>query len=211
MGGKFIDRTGQVFGRLTVVARAGTNALKKTLWQCQCVCGAVLIVPSGSFVTGNTTSCGCYLKEKITKHGGYQKSSYHTWRAMMRRCYNLKDKDYRKYGAVGVTVCAEWQEYLNFEAAMGEPIGNQTLDRIDTYGNYTLENCRWASITTQNRNIRVRNTSKSGVIGVSQPYSGKWMAKITLGKKAFYSNVCNTIAEAATARKELEQLHWGHA
>lgn len=211
MGGKFIDRTGQVFKRLTVVARAGVNALKKTLWQCQCVCGAILIVPSGSLVTGNTTSCGCYLKKKITKHGGYQKSSYHTWRAMIRRCYNAKDKDYQRYGALGITVCAEWQEYLNFEAAMGEPVGTQTLDRIDTYGNYTFENCRWASPATQARNTKIRKTSKSGVTGVTQPYSGKWIAALHLGKKAFYSKVFCTVAEAATARKKLEQLHWGHA
>lgn len=203
---KFIDRAGQTFGRLTVAARIGINAHKQILWRCLCDCGKETTLPSGAFVTGNTTSCGCIAPN--FKHGSSKKSSYHTWRAMIRRCYNPKDKDYRKYGAVGITVCPEWREYLNFEAAMGEPVGEQTLDRIDPYGNYTWENCRWASITTQNRNLRIRTTSKSGVIGVSQVYNGKWMAKITSGNKAFYSHVCSTLAEAATARKELELAHW---
>jgi hypothetical protein len=128
---KFIDRTGQRFGRLLVVGEMGRDRLKKVLWQCQCDCGKTTVVTSGCLVTGNTTSCGCYLQEKITKHGGWKNASYNTWRAMLRRCYKQQDKDYPRYGGVGVTVCARWHEYLNFVADMGEPVGDETLDRID--------------------------------------------------------------------------------
>ena len=83
---KFRDRTGEVFGRLTVILYAGKNNLQKSLWLCRCECGNQVTVPSGSLVTGNTTSCGCYLKSIVTKHGGTGKGSYNTWRAMMRRC-----------------------------------------------------------------------------------------------------------------------------
>jgi hypothetical protein len=37
------------------------------------------------------------------------------------------------------------------------------------------------------------------------------MAKITVGKKSFYSKCFATLEEAAVARKELERLHWGTA
>lgn len=207
---KFIDRTGMRFGRLLVVEEAGRNELKKVLWKCVCDCGNTAVRTSGDLVTGNSVSCGCYLKEKITKHGGWQKSSYNTWRAMMRRCNNPKDKDYKRYGAAGVKVCPQWHDYLQFERDMGEPSGTETLDRIDPYGDYTPENCRWASLPTQARNVRIRKTNSAGVIGVHLR-GEKWYAEITAQKKKFYSKACATVEEAAKARKELERLHWGVA
>ncbi len=130
---------------------------------------------------------------------------------MMRRCYKPQDKDYPKYGGKGVTVCVRWHEYTNFAADMGEPVGDETLDRVNTYGNYEPGNCRWAGVKTQNRNIRVRENSKTGFIGVSKTIHGTFMAKITVNKKSFYSKCFATIKAAAAARKELERLHWGVA
>lgn len=205
---RLIDRTGERFGRLTVLARAGRNKLKKVLWNCQCDCGKTVAVVSGSLATGNTTSCGCLLKETITKHGGWNKSSYNTWRAMMRRCYNPRDKDFARYGAVGITVCPAWHDYATFAADMGEPVGDQTLDRKNPYGDYTQNNARWASLPTQARNTRVRKNSATGITGVHKR-GAKFMAEITVKKKKFYSKVFSTVEEAAAARKELERLYWG--
>jgi hypothetical protein len=205
---KLVDRTGQRFGKLTVVERAGRNNLKKVLWKCKCECGNFIDVVAGSLVTGNTESCGCILKEAITKHGGWKKSSYNTWRAMIRRCNNPKDKDYPRYGGKGVIVCPEWLDYATFAKDMGEPQGDETLDRINVYGNYEPSNCRWAGVKTQNRNIRIRANSKTGVTGVSI-VGNNFMAKITVGKKSYYSKCCKTLEEAAVARKELERIHWG--
>jgi hypothetical protein len=206
--GRFVNRVGQVFGRLRVIERAGTDQNKKVVWLCSCECGKELSVPSGSLVTGNTTSCGCYLKERITKHGGTGKGSYNTWRAMMRRCHNPKDKDYKRYGVMGITVAPEWHNYATFAEDMGEPEGAQTLDRINGYAGYSKSNCRWASPSTQARNIRVPKANKAGVTGVIKTYYGKWMSSITANKKRYYGPVRDTIAEAAADRKELERLHW---
>jgi hypothetical protein len=206
---KLIDRTGQVFGKLTALEQVGRDALKKVLWRCKCECGNETIVPSGSLATGNTTSCGCVVPN--LKHGGWKKSSYNTWRAMIRRCTVPTDKDYPRYGGRGVSVCPQWLEYVNFVADMGEPVGDETLDRIDAYGNYEPSNCRWAGVQTQNRNIRVRPDSTTKVTGVSKTGSGRFMAKITVGDKSHYSRVFPTVEEAAAARKELERLHWGVA
>lgn len=207
--GRFVDRTGQVFGRLRVLERAGTDQNLKVLWRCVCDCGKETVVPSGSLVTGNTTSCGCFLKEKTTKHGGSGKGSYNTWRAMIRRCTVPTDKDYKRWGAQGVKVCPEWMDYSRFAADMGEPQGNQTLDRINPYGDYTKENCRWADPTTQARNIRTKRTNLSGVTGVIYVYGNKWMASITANKKRYYGPVRDTVAEAALDRRDLEWKHWG--
>ena len=205
---KFIDRTGQRFGRLLVVKGAGRNNLKKVMWRCLCDCGKTTVITAGCLVTGNTTSCGCVVPN--FKHGGWQKSSYNTWRAMLRRCNNPNDKDYPRYGAVGVRVCPEWHDYLCFARDMGEPSGAQTLDRIDPYGNYEPGNCRWADLPTQARNIRVRKNSESGHVGVNRRGS-KWLAEITAQKKKYYAPLVCTLEEAVAARKELERLHWGAA
>lgn len=207
---KFIDRVGQKFGRLLVLEEAGRNRLKKVLWKCKCDCGNVVTRTGGALVTGGSVSCGCYLKEKITKHGGWKNASYNTWRAMMRRCYNQQDKDFPRYGGKGIAVCERWHDYTTFAKDMGEPNGDETLDRINTYGNYEPGNCRWAGIQTQNRNVRVRANSKTGVIGVSKTVSGTYMAKVTVKKRSFYSKCFQTLEEAVAARKELEQLHWGN-
>jgi len=202
---KLIDRTGQVFGKLTVLRQAGRDTLKKVLWRCKCECSEETVVVSGSLVTGNTTSCGC--DRGNYKHGGSGKGSYNTWRAMIRRCTIQTDKDYPRYGGAGVSVCPAWLGYNQFVADMGEPEGDETLDRINTYGNYEPYNCRWAGVKTQNRNTRLRVNSTTGYIGVSV-VGKKFLAKITVEKKSYYSKLCNTVEEAAAARKKLELRYW---
>ena len=68
------DITGQRFGMLTVMKRAGTNQHRKALWKCKCDCGRTTVVSSVDLVTGNTKSCGClgknYAKRNLMK-GGY--------------------------------------------------------------------------------------------------------------------------------------------
>lgn len=208
--GKYVDRVGHRYNRLLVVAAEGRSASKKFLWRCLCDCGREVVVDGCSLVTNNTQSCGCYLKERITKHGCYQKASYNTWRAMIRRCIKPEDKDFKRYGANGVKVCARWVDYLAFAQDMGEPSGDQTLDRIDPYGDYTPENCRWASMTVQARNIRLHSKNKTGATGVGM-HGGRWFARITSGRKAFKTRLFATFEEAVAARKELEQKHWGVA
>jgi hypothetical protein len=207
---KRVDRVGHRYGKLMVLSFAGRNALKKVLWNCVCNCGRNVVAVAGDLVTGNTQSCGCYFKEKVTKHGGSGKGSYNTWRAMMRRCYKPQDKDYKRYGATGISVCDRWHSYELFAEDMGEPAGAQTLDRVDPYGNYTPENCRWADLPTQARNVRVPKTSKTGVTGVLIQ-NKRYYAAITVQKKKFYSKCFTTLEEAAAARKELELKHWGAA
>ena len=206
---KFIDQTGKRFGRLLAQKHLGRTKNLKQLWGCLCDCGTYVEVTTQELNRGDTTSCGCYAKERITKHGGYKNSSYNTWRAMKRRCYNPKDKDFHKYGGVGIKVCARWLDYTTFVADMGEPQGDETLDRIDPYGDYTPENCRWASLPVQARNQRLSSKNKSGHVGVSNVYADKWMAKITVNKQSFYSKVFGSFEEAVAARKNLEQIYWG--
>lgn len=66
---------GDKFGRLTVIDLSGYRTFgvktkcKRKVWKCQCECGNFIDVVQNSFVTGNTSSCGCIKKELLSIRG----------------------------------------------------------------------------------------------------------------------------------------------
>ena len=52
------------FGRLTVQEARGINKYGAAIWLCLCHCGNEVIVTAAHLKSGNTSSCGCYRKEK---------------------------------------------------------------------------------------------------------------------------------------------------
>ncbi len=60
----------------------------------------------GSTTSRNQTTCqDCTLSEnKYYKH-----PLYAIWNGIVQRCYNQKRKDYKFYGAKGITMCDEWK------------------------------------------------------------------------------------------------------
>lgn len=160
--GKFIDLTGQRFGRLTVVKRVENNKHGHAKWLCQCECGKHIIVCGYSLKNNNTKSCGCFKKislyKKNYKHGHScrKKTSktYQVWEHMIRRCKNPNVKNYKNYGGRGIKVCEAWLKFENFLQDMGERPEGLSIDRIDNDGNYYKENCKWSTRKEQNRNKR---------------------------------------------------------
>lgn len=63
--GKFIDLTGQRFGRLVAVR---PNREKKYLrWECECDCGGTTITVGSKLTSGHTQSCGCLQRERTSE------------------------------------------------------------------------------------------------------------------------------------------------
>lgn len=62
-----IDETGNRYGRLLVLERAGNNADGKAQWKCRCTCGNLTIVVGNHLRTGNTRSCGCLELENLSQ------------------------------------------------------------------------------------------------------------------------------------------------
>ena len=79
---------------------------------------------------------------------------YRIWHNMKSRCTNVNKPDYKYYGAKGIKICEEWEDYLTFKqwAINNGYADNLTIDRIDSNGNYCPENCRWITIQKQQTN-----------------------------------------------------------
>lgn len=72
---------------------------------------------------------------------------------MKARCSNPNAPSYPRYGGAGIKVCERWKNsFSNFLEDMGERPDKTTIDRIDSEGDYTPENCKWSSIAEQQRN-----------------------------------------------------------
>jgi len=147
---KALDLTGQKYGRLTVLEKLLLrDKHKKVVWKCLCDCGKTTNVNTKNIRTGNTTSCGCYHKELITKHGMTNTQSFRIWSGMRTRCLNKNSENYAAYGGRGITICKKWNTFAGFYKDMGDPPKGLTLDRKNNDKGYSKVNCRWASAYTQ--------------------------------------------------------------
>ena len=75
---------------------------------------------------------------------------------MKRRCFNEEFDSFPDYGGRGITIQDDWHDFANFLRDMGERPEGTTLDRLDPNGDYTKENCRWA--TNRQQSLNKRNT-----------------------------------------------------
>lgn len=158
-----LDLTGHTYGRLTIVRFVGRTPRSKVLWEASCGCGNVVIVATGDVRGGQVQSCGCLQRDMLLRRNranekpakGLRQREYASWISAKRRCLDPTDKDYPRYGAVGITFAQAWVESFDaFYDHMGERPDGTTLDRIDNSKGYEPGNCRWATAKDQALNRR---------------------------------------------------------
>lgn len=153
------------FGRLRVLIPEGKTKRPDETYKpgktalCLCDCGALVAVRKHSLERGGTRSCGCLAREmasgKNYKHGKSWTAEHRAWVAARQRCNNPNDEKFERYGARGIKVCAEWDEFEQFFKDMGlRPSLDHSLERVDVNGNYCAENCIWATREVQQNNKR---------------------------------------------------------
>jgi hypothetical protein len=157
---------GERYGTRTVVEAAIRDDHDRRAARTVCDCGREQVVAIAQLV--RSQSCGC-ANPGWRNHGLCHHELFDVWKAMMARCYKPGSKDYRNYGARGITVWEPWHDVRRFiediEASIGpRPPGRYasgwaqwTLDRRDNSSGYFPGNVVWATKSEQARNIRPRS------------------------------------------------------
>jgi hypothetical protein len=130
---------------------------------------------------------------KNVRHSKSDSPEYYVWAAMKARCSNPKIPNYDDYGGRGITVCERWRGrngFTNFLADMGpRPSRRHSIDRYpDNDGNYEPSNCRWATRSQQNRNLRTNHllTFKGETKTITE-----WAEVIGVNKRTLMNRIIN--------------------
>ena len=151
-----LDLTGQQFDDWTVLEKDTVSNQGHSRWLCRCSCGIERVVLGNNLKRGKTSSCGHAARTADGLWAEYT-SEYDTWRQMLDRCENPRNRAYDDYGGRGIYVCQRWRvRFKNFLDDMGQrPISSYQLDREDNNGPYDLDNCRWVSAKVNSHNSTV--------------------------------------------------------
>lgn len=190
---------GQRFGKLKVIKLASIKK-QQQIWLCKCDCGNFTEVPTVYLTHGDTKSCGCWKKERMMKHGYSATKLYSVYQSIKQRCLNPKAQEYERYGGRGISICESWRnDFLAFRAwALSNGYKENeglTIDRINNDGDYSPDNCRWATRKQQADN---RSTNHYLRRGNEVHTIGQW-AKIlnvslnTVYRKAKRGELCEVL------------------
>ena len=215
MGKKKEILIGQKFGKLTILKELPSkNSKRRFLVKCEC--GREKEVALANLLNGTTRTCGNATCKMATKHGMARTHIYRVWQDMLRRCKKQKRGGaWYKYGKIGICVCEEWQDkekgftnFYNWSIKNGYkneklPSGRAkyTIDRIDGTKGYSPDNCRWVDYETQNCNLSMLSTNKSGYRGVSwSKRDKKWLCVISINNHSVRIGAYKTQKKAVEAR-----------
>ena len=159
MAKPLIDLTGKKIGHLEVLCLAENQIKKGRQWFVRCdVCKRVFIKTTSDMNRRDYTTRSCQLchNRRINQtHGETGTPLHDLWCGMRGRCHFPQHQKRGYY--FKISICDAWEN--SYEVFRDWAIKNGykqglTLDRINTYGNYEPNNCRFVGWKEQNRNRR---------------------------------------------------------
>lgn len=160
------DLANQVFGKLTAVKPDGKNKAGQYFWISKCECGAEHRCLGTSLLSGQTTRCKQCTKQRWLDQNYMRATSVGDltsawWSAKVVKRANGHNNSHflkgrKKTYKLTITMEQAWQLFEKQEyrcALSGLPLsfpkdrnphgGTASLDRINSDGNYTLDNVQW--------------------------------------------------------------------
>lgn len=228
--GKFVDLTGQKFGRLIVEYRAddyiSKNGRHRVRWHCRCDCGEECEVIADNLLRGHTLSCGCFCKEqtsnshiksncyidngeyivaKINGEVEFLLDSNDKW-ALDDYCWCITNDGYlRAY------IRGENKFIFLHRLIMNCNDKNCDIDHIN--GNpldNRKSNLRIVTRSQNNMNRKTQSNNTSGISGVCfNNHAKKWQAQIKINNINIYLGSFDNFSDAVSARKAAEEKYFG--
>lgn len=230
---KKLDLTGQKYGRLTVIEedfeaekQAAIEGRKRRVrWKCVCDCGKATTVSTDDLRSGNTISCGCYIKEFIgnlnKKYNDYDLTGEYgigydsngrsftfdieDYDLIKDYCWLIHNSTPDRYNPKYYAVANVWKDPNRRGIRMHRLImgvlddSEAIIDHIDGNGcNNRKSNLRICTRMENQWNVKPREGTLSRYKGVAND-KGKWGAKITKDKKTYNLGRFDTEAAAAEA------------
>lgn len=199
------DLTGQKFGRLTAIERTGEKKGTNFVWLCRCECGREVRIPGSSLLSGNTRSCGC-LQDEMKRSGFHDIAGQRFGRLVA-----VEPMEKRSGGSVIWKCrcdCGKESEHAVKALVSGKAqscgcsrLKNDALQR-------TLHYIDGTCVEFIESMGKLRSDNTSGYPGLKY-VRGKWEARITIKKKAYYLGRYADKEEAIRVRKEAEQRVFG--
>lgn len=227
--GKFIDITGQTFGRLSVIRYAGLNKRGEATWECECSCGNLnhVIVPSYDLRTGHTSSCGCLHSEITSKlhkrtnrfeafedyvigytnHGNAFVVDRDDWPLVRDYCWVEKHGP----GNIYLMAYVSKGKYIRLSRLITNAGENEVVDHInhDTMDNRKA-NLRKVTQAHNLLNVGIRSNNTTGITGVwREKRRNKWAAELKIHGKKIYLGQYESFDEAVATRKAAEERYFG--
>lgn len=150
---------------------------------------------------------------------------YGIWKGMRRRCGYLGNDPSPRYEGRGITICDRWaNDFHAFAEDMGpRPSPDHSLDREHNDGDYTPDNCRWATRAEQANNTsatviveyrgeRLSVSQWAQKLGVPVPTFGSQVEKLfsprvdrTRGRRVAQLSLAGEVIHIHACRKDAAQ------
>lgn len=229
--GRFVDLTGQRFGRLTVIERAenyvSPKGRQELRWKCLCECGNIVVVRRGCLTAGETLSCGCLQKERTRQAN----KKYNTFRISCGKVY-VKLSNSEKEMVTDQDIWERCKKYYWSLGSRGYPATNIPKLRKpivfhifafpDCPSGFVRDHINGDKLDNRRENIRFilpgensmnRGKGKnntSGHVGVCwNKREEKWVAHIQVDRKVINLGYFTDIQDAIAARKQAEIKYFG--